>query len=200
MLRRMVTSGEIPMDLESPQTDRRRALIIESEQFDADEIERHLRDEGWGSVAVTSPQEARAVLRVQSFNIIFMDLQFPGDVDGYSFSRELRQHADTQHVPVIFLTDQPVCSGTPACLLKSRPGECVTHIVKNVSLEAIRNALKISCGLNGYHGSREIKRGAVVSVAWLFWLTAMALGHGWGNGWLFKLIKSFLNGLAEAGI
>lgn len=54
-------------------------------------------------IAAKSGEQALKRLESNSVDLILLDVEMPG-MDGYQVIREIKNHADTQHIPVIFVT------------------------------------------------------------------------------------------------
>jgi len=60
---------------------------------------------GWQVLTASSGTEGVAIARLHQPHAILLDLVMP-DMDGVATFHALRNHAATQHIPVIFLTAQ----------------------------------------------------------------------------------------------
>jgi len=92
----MATASE-PSDL--------RILVVDDEEDNVEIISHFLTQEGYHvERAYDGEQALEAVRRANNdFHLILLDIMMPGK-DGYEVVRTLRQRAETEHIPVIFLT------------------------------------------------------------------------------------------------
>lgn len=92
----MATASE-PSDL--------RILVVDDEEDNVEIISHFLKQEGYHvERAYDGEQALEAIRRANNdFHLILLDVMMPGK-DGYEVVRTLRQRAETEHIPVIFLT------------------------------------------------------------------------------------------------
>ena len=92
----MATASE-PSDL--------RILVVDDEEDNVEIISHFLPQEGYHvERAYDGEQALEAIRRANNgFHLILLDIMMPGK-DGYEVVRTLRQRAETEHIPVIFLT------------------------------------------------------------------------------------------------
>ncbi len=174
----------------SPETRARahRALIVEDNNYDAEEIERHLKYLGWEYDRVYSPRDALKILRsrqARKYDAAFVDILFPGDMDGYELEREVLKDEVIQNVPFVFMT------GARESLMKTGVGECITHIVKPMSREGIEKALK-TCNGKTDAAAPYRPEWQTIGASVIVFLVGMTVGHGLGHGWFNQLITKFV--------
>lgn len=164
-----------------------RALIIEDERGDADWLKHLLRAERWEYEWVRSPKEADEVLKFSTFDIIILDIVFPGDRDGYVYAKELSISPSSENIPVVFVT------GAPDTLIRTTKGEYLAHIVKPVSPDGLHRALKVANGLNG-SSQPQPKQKIVLGFSATFFVLSAVIGNGLGNGdgWLVRILIKLL--------
>ncbi|NQU24969.1 MAG: response regulator [Candidatus Nealsonbacteria bacterium] len=80
-----------------------RILLVEDDLAIRELVEYNLSREGYRVSSVWSGEDAMAVVQLRSFDLVILDRMLPG-VDGLLVCRELRSHAATRSVPIIFLT------------------------------------------------------------------------------------------------
>jgi len=78
-------------------------LVIEDEAPIRANLERLLKAEGYGVIAVGDGASGIAAARERRPDIIICDILMPG-MDGYSVLGQLRADAETARIPLIFLT------------------------------------------------------------------------------------------------
>jgi two-component system alkaline phosphatase synthesis response regulator PhoP len=78
-------------------------LIIEDDEDIAELVRYNLVKDGFRPVAVPRGEEALALMEVETFNLILLDLMLPG-MDGLDFCRELKANEKFRSTPVIMLT------------------------------------------------------------------------------------------------
>lgn len=172
-----------------PETSKRapRALIVEDDQTDAEDIAHLLRTEGWEAVINESPEQGLATLRAKKFEALFLDIHFAGPhMDGYEMERRMLRDQTIENVPVIFVT------GAIKILGEMKPGRCFTHIVKPTTLEAIRVALKKCNGVKSHPEPIPQPQLPVAAATLCMGGLLFLAGIGTAQGWLKTLIQFFL--------
>ena len=86
---------------------------------------------GCDSVDARNGVEALALLDLDTFDAVVLDLVLP-DIDGASIRQEIAAHAGNGHLPVVIITDsrEPLRHLNPACVLYKpvTPGAVVTAV------------------------------------------------------------------------
>jgi DNA-binding response OmpR family regulator len=86
---------------------------------------------GYDSVDARNGVEALALLDVETFDAVVLDLVLP-DIDGASIRQEIAAHARGGHLPVVIITDsrESLRHLNPACVLYKpvTPGAVVTAV------------------------------------------------------------------------
>lgn len=166
------------------------ALIVEDSQNDAEILAHLLRRKNWDSRWARNPSEADKELERQKFDLIFMDIVFPGAQNGYDYASRLSKQEKTEDIPLVFIT------GAPDTLIHTKPGEYLAHIVKPVTEESLHPAIKVANGLNGNKPTPPRPR-IVISASVTLLLISAVIGNGigYGNGWLIKFIKNLFTTL-----
>jgi DNA-binding NtrC family response regulator len=81
-----------------------RLLIVDDNEDNRYTLTRQLARAGYTSVATaTDGHEALALMQMQSFDLVLLDVLMPG-LDGFDVCERLRQNEATRDIPVIFLT------------------------------------------------------------------------------------------------
>jgi len=179
-----------PPDTKTLAPKKHRALIIEDDRDDAYMLMHFLRSERWDYQWARSPREAQDLFDASlTFDIIFMDIVFPGDRDGYSYSHSLANSAKTENIPVVFVT------GAPDTLVRTKAGDYLAHIVKPVNLESVRRALKSSL-VNGLNLNVPKPR-VIISTSFGLMIACAIIGNGIGsgNGWLVRALASLFKAI-----
>ncbi len=78
-------------------------LIVEDEKDLVDLMQFNLREAGYGTVAVQDGEQALALVRNRTPDLVLLDLMLPG-VPGTEVCRQLKSSPRTRHVPVIMVT------------------------------------------------------------------------------------------------
>jgi two-component system phosphate regulon response regulator PhoB len=78
-------------------------LIVEDEKDLVDLMQYNLRQAGYETFAVQSGDEALALVRTRTPDLVLLDLMLPG-LPGTEVCRQLKSSARTRHVPVIMVT------------------------------------------------------------------------------------------------
>jgi two-component system, OmpR family, phosphate regulon response regulator PhoB len=78
-------------------------LIVEDEKDLVDLMQFNLREAGYGTVAVPDGEQALALVRNRTPDLVLLDLMLPG-VPGTEVCRQLKSVPRTRHVPVIMVT------------------------------------------------------------------------------------------------
>lgn len=95
---------------------------------------------GYDSVDARNGVEALALLDLDTFGAVVLDLVLP-DIDGASIRQEIAAHAGNGHLPVVIITDsrEPLRHLNPACVLYKpvTPGAVVTAVRR--CIEETRN-------------------------------------------------------------
>lgn len=170
----------------------RKALIVEDCEVDAEVLGHRIRAEGWEFEVASSPKFARIWLESTKFDIIFMDMSFAGDMDGYKFSEELARKKGTENIPIVFVT------GFPDALVKKSGGTCVIYIGKPPSMEGMKRVLKIANGVNGHTPPLNPRPRVIISASVTLLLLSFTIGTGFssGDGWLIKLLITLFKTLS----
>ena len=81
-------------------------LLVEDEELIRLLLTEALTDEGFTVIAAADGYEARNyVQKPERFDLLFTDIQLPGDIDGLDIARLVR--ARHPQMPIIFTTGQP---------------------------------------------------------------------------------------------
>jgi two-component system cell cycle response regulator DivK len=78
-------------------------LVVEDNEPSRDALARRLERRGYNVVLASDGQQAVAVARTMSPNLILMDLGLPG-IDGWEATRLLKSSEDTRDIPIIVLS------------------------------------------------------------------------------------------------
>jgi two-component system, chemotaxis family, response regulator PixH len=75
-------------------------LVVEDTLTQSEMMTGALRQAGFSTIAVTSSEEAKVKINQQQPDAIVLDVVLPGE-SGFELCRELKNNADTRHIPVI---------------------------------------------------------------------------------------------------
>jgi CheY-like chemotaxis protein len=78
-------------------------LVVEDNEPSRDALARRLERRGYDVVLANDGQQAVAVARTVSPDLILMDLGLPG-IDGWEATRQLKSCDDTRDIPIIVLS------------------------------------------------------------------------------------------------
>jgi two-component system, OmpR family, alkaline phosphatase synthesis response regulator PhoP len=82
----------------------KRVLIIDDEETIQTVVQFGIKmAAGWEVLTAGSGAEGIQTAQVEKLDVILLDAMMP-DMDGIATLRELQCHAETEHIPVIFLT------------------------------------------------------------------------------------------------
>jgi CheY-like chemotaxis protein len=85
----------------------RQVLVVEDDSQTREMLRRALRKEGWDVAEAENGRVALERITAQVPSLILLDLMMP-EMDGFEFMHELRQRADSRHVPVIVVTAKDI--------------------------------------------------------------------------------------------
>ena len=78
-------------------------LVVDDESNIRDILVHFLEEEGYGTIATGDPEEALAMARELTPNVVLLDVMMPR-MDGFDLCQMIHDHPDTRNVPVVFLT------------------------------------------------------------------------------------------------
>lgn len=78
-------------------------LVVEDDEDIAGLVAFNLERQGWKTHLVHDGTEAWEYIRTQLPDMVILDIMLPG-MDGLSIFREMKGHAETSHIPTLFLT------------------------------------------------------------------------------------------------
>lgn len=78
-------------------------LIVEDSSVNGKLCERLLNKDGYDTAICTDGESAIEFLKTNSPDLILLDIIMPG-IDGYEFSRVMKNNPQTKHTPIIFLS------------------------------------------------------------------------------------------------
>jgi len=111
-----------------------RLLVVEDNLLNQ-QVAKELLQSNGGEVTLASggiEGKMLALAAVTPFDVILMDLQMP-DIDGFEATRQIRQNAHMQTVPIIAMTANAMESDKEACLAVGM----VDHISKPIDLDTM---------------------------------------------------------------
>ena len=80
-------------------------LVVEDDEASCLLYEKYLQGSGFQCIAAHTVRQARDILRQVRPRLIFLDIMLPGE-DAWAWLAELKNHAETQHIPVVVVTAQ----------------------------------------------------------------------------------------------
>ena len=78
-------------------------LVVDDEENIRDIVAHILKSAGYKPVVTGDPEEALSIAREVTPGVILLDVMMPR-MDGFDVCQMLRDHADTEKVPIVFLT------------------------------------------------------------------------------------------------
>jgi signal transduction histidine kinase/DNA-binding response OmpR family regulator len=92
-------------EVREPQGQQPVILVVEDEAASCYLYEQYLHGSGFQCIAVPTVRQARDLLRQGQPQLIFLDIMLPGE-DAWTWLAELKNHAETRHIPVVVVTMQ----------------------------------------------------------------------------------------------
>ena len=136
----------------APLTWLKRALIIEDSPETSEQITRYL--EGWGVQSSVYPNGNEAFEEALQLkpDVIILDILLPGE-NGWDVLKKLKQHAETQKIPVVVITivDDPEKAkalGATAYLVKPISRQDLSWALNDAALEKRKSSTKLSVPLS----------------------------------------------------
>jgi adenylate cyclase len=83
--------------------DRPSILVVDDQPPNLRLLDAILQPRGYRTLIATSGQEALEVLRRDEVDLVLLDILMPG-MDGYEVCRRIREHPDTEFLPVVMIT------------------------------------------------------------------------------------------------
>jgi CheY-like chemotaxis protein len=80
-----------------------RILLVEDNEMNRDMLSRRLERRGYGVLIATDGAQGVSLALQERPDLILMDMSLPV-LDGWEATRQIKQAADTRHIPVIALT------------------------------------------------------------------------------------------------
>ncbi|MBF9144104.1 LytR/AlgR family response regulator transcription factor [Hymenobacter properus] len=115
-----------------------RVLIVEDEPLYADQLELHLHKLGYEPVGpATNARTALALFRAEPVDLVLLDVQLRGAMDGIELAAELRA---LRPVPLLFLTSL----ADEATFARARPLGPAAYLTKPVAADALQRALALA--------------------------------------------------------
>jgi DNA-binding response OmpR family regulator len=84
------------------------ALVVEDDEKSAKLFRLLLEAEGFSVLWAVDSEDALRIAPQHALSLITLDLQLPGNINGWSFLRRLHDISTLAQVPVIIISGQPV--------------------------------------------------------------------------------------------
>ncbi len=124
-------------------------LIVEDEELVASDIKESLQSFGYGVIGrAASGDESISMARELSPDLVLMDIQLPGELDGISATAMLR---NSLNIPVIYLT----AYADPTTLERAKVTEPYGYVLKPFKELELRTAIELAL----YKHSVELEKG-----------------------------------------
>lgn len=151
-------------------------LIVEDEMIVARDLQIRLTQMGYNVPHITgSGEEAIGLARASSPDLMLVDIQLKGDMDGVETARRIKAHAET---PVVYLT----AHSDPATLDRAKETEPYGYLIKPFKAEELRTTIEMALNKHAMETKRAERE------KWLL-TTLDTIGDG--------LIVTDLNGSIE---
>jgi DNA-binding response OmpR family regulator len=79
-------------------------LVVEDTEAIAHMIEALVRARGYAVTSVNSGPKALEAVMQATFDVVMLDINLPGGLDGYAVCERLRADAKTKEVPILFIS------------------------------------------------------------------------------------------------
>lgn len=116
-------------------------LIVEDDPTQAEVLAHRLSGQGYRAIHAATGRQGMQLSREQSPALVLLDLRLP-DVDGFDICRQLDEHPDTCHIPIVILSGME----RPDIIRRSRAAGCSYFVRKpydpNVLLTIVRQAIQ----------------------------------------------------------
>ncbi len=126
------------VDNAEPRPKRHTALVVDDSVTIRRQIELALRLHDIEAVCAETGEEALALLERHQFDIIFLDVVLPGQIDGYEICRSIKKNARHKPTPVIMLTGK----SSPFDRVRGSLAGCNTYLAKPVENHTFNTVLK----------------------------------------------------------
>ena len=136
LLRTPVSGGEtLPADagLLAP----KKVLVVDDSPTYRMTLEHELRREGYEVVAAQSGEESLALLNVDTFDAILLDLVMPG-INGHETTRRIKGSVELRHVPLLLMTSQD----TQGVMFESIQAGADDYVPKDSGFQVIKARLR----------------------------------------------------------
>lgn len=183
-----------------PQTLRGKAvkiLLAEDNKINQAVVKRALEKLGYAITIASTGVEALALLRVQSFDAILMDIQMP-QMDGLAVTAEIRQmeRGTAKHIPILAITAHALQGDRERCLAAGMDG----YVSKPIDVRTLQFAIEEA--LRSHHGESRPEEGgprvAGAPARKSFWERSQMLEKLGGDEQLLgEVIGIFLNGAPQ---
>ena len=107
-------------------------LLVEDDELNRDSLRRLLQRRGYDILLAVDGEEALAVARAESPDVILMDMRLPG-IDGWEATRRLKAAPETRAIPIIALTAHAMASDRDQSLAAG----CDDHDTNRIDLDRL---------------------------------------------------------------
>ena len=142
-----------PEDVEEPQEERPRVLLVDDDERNLLAVQSILDDVG-EVVSARSGEEALRHLLKGEFAVILLDVYMPG-IDGYETARLIREREQTKGIPIVFLS---AVNKEAEHLLRGYSMGAVDYVFKPVDPVVLRS--KVAVFVDLFAKTKEIERKA----------------------------------------
>ena len=126
-------------------------LIVEDEPLIADDLAFTLADIGYGISGVCmSSKEALKIIDSEEVDLILMDINIEGDMDGISLAEKVN---DLFEIPIIYLTSY----SDQSTLERAKKTKPLAYLVKPINEKDLLTTIEIA--INNYQDNPQIQKG-----------------------------------------
>jgi CheY-like chemotaxis protein len=111
-------------------------LVVDDNPINLKLISATLKFAGYQISGASDAESAQALLKLQSFDLILMDIALPG-MDGLTLTRLLKADSQTRHIPIIALT----ASAMKGDETKALAAGCDRYITKPIDTRSLPRAI-----------------------------------------------------------
>ncbi|BBM82730.1 response regulator [Candidatus Uabimicrobium amorphum] len=113
-------------------------LLVEDNELNYDMLMRRLKRKGFNTILAVDGEQAIEKAQSQNPDLILMDMSLP-KIDGWEATRRIKQHPQTQNIPIIALTAHAMVGDRE----KALEAGCDEYDTKPVDLKRLISKINI---------------------------------------------------------